>query len=65
MMSSIRNSRLGVLLLSGMLVLGTLALAGCGDSSPPNEEAEPEPEQPMSQGPMSNEDAGEAPSDEL
>lgn len=65
MMSAIRNGRWSALLLSGMLALGTLTLAGCGDSSPPNEEANPEPEQPMSQGPMSNDDAGEAPSDEL
>lgn len=64
MMSTKRNRR-SALLLSTLLALGSFGLTGCGNDSPPNEDAEPEEEQPMSQGPMSNEDAGEAPSDEL
>lgn len=65
MMSTQQSRRLSTLLFSTMLACAMLVLSGCGDSSPPNEDAEPEPEQPMSQGPMSNDDAGDAPSDEL
>lgn len=62
MMSTLLNRRFSGALISAVLVLG---LAGCGNDSPPNEEAQPEPEQPMSHGPMSNEEAGERPSDDL
>lgn len=65
MISIKHKGRLGALLFSAMLAFGTLTLAGCDNDSPPNENAQPEQEQPMGQGPMSNEDAGETPSDDV
>ncbi|WP_447529532.1 hypothetical protein [Vreelandella sp. TE19] len=64
-MATKRNNRFTALLLSALLALGALGLAGCGDNDAPNPEAEPEEEQPMGTGPMSNDDAGETPSDDV
>ncbi|MCB8888821.1 hypothetical protein [Vreelandella malpeensis] len=60
-----RNKRFKALLLSVMMAFGALALAGCGNDDPPNPDAAPEEEQPMGTGPMSNDDAGETPSDDI
>ncbi|MFI0472046.1 hypothetical protein ACGLWX_04885 [Halomonas sp. HMF6819] len=63
-MAQQRGDRSKALLLSALLAFGALSLAGCGDDTDaPNPDAEPEEQQPMGTGPMSNDDAGETPSD--
>ncbi|WP_447553729.1 hypothetical protein [Vreelandella sp. EE22] len=64
-MATRRNKHFTALFLSALLALGTLSLVGCGDNDAPNSNAEPEEEQPMGTGPMSNDDAGETPSDDV
>lgn len=50
------DPRIKAVLLSTMIAFGGLALAGCGeDEVAPTSSPEPEAEEPMSQGPMSNE----------
>ena len=49
------DKRIKALLLSAAVVLGGVALAGCGEEVEPTSSPEPETEEPMGQGPMSNE----------
>ncbi|MBE0462516.1 MAG: hypothetical protein ACTIDY_05175 [Halomonadaceae bacterium] len=53
--------RIKALLLAAIVALSTLGLAGCGADDPPNENAQPEPEEPLNQGPMANDDANGLP----
>ncbi|TVP50617.1 MAG: hypothetical protein EA345_04520 [Halomonas sp.] len=49
------DARIKALILSAMIALSGLALAGCGDEVEPTGSPEPDTEEPMSQGPMSDE----------
>ncbi|RUR55161.1 hypothetical protein [Vreelandella populi] len=48
--------RIKVLLLAFICAFSTVLLVGCGEDNPPNENAQPEPEEPLNQGPMANDD---------
>ncbi|MGP8289624.1 hypothetical protein [Vreelandella zhanjiangensis] len=58
---SMDKHRIKALLLAAIFALSTLGLAGCGEDNPPNENAQPEPEEPLNQGPMANDDANGVP----
>ncbi|MGE6608313.1 hypothetical protein ACQKE4_17640 [Halomonas sp. NPDC076908] len=49
------DKRIKALMLSAMIALGGVALAGCSEEVAPTSSPEPETEEPMGQGPMSNE----------
>lgn len=57
----IGKHRIKALLLASVFALSALGLAGCGDDNSPNENAQPEPEEPLNQGPMANDDANGVP----
>jgi PBP1b-binding outer membrane lipoprotein LpoB len=55
-MTSIKlDSRIKALMLSAMIALGGFALTGCSEEVEPTSSPEPDTEEPMGQGPMSNE----------
>ncbi|MCL5424989.1 MAG: hypothetical protein M1154_05020 [Gammaproteobacteria bacterium] len=49
------DKRIKALMLTTMIALGGVALAGCGEEVAPTSSPEPDTEEPMGQGPMSNE----------
>ena len=51
------KTRIKALLLAFICASSTVFLVGCGEDSPPKENAQPEPEEPLNQGPMANDDA--------
>ncbi len=53
--------RIKALLLAAIFAFSTASLVGCGEDNPPNENAQPEPEEPLNQGPMANDDANGVP----
>lgn len=57
------DKRIKALMLTAMIALGGVALAGCSEEVAPTSSPEQETEEPMSQGPMSNE--GKATDDTL
>lgn len=57
------DKRIKALMLTAMIALGGMALAGCEEEVAPTASPEQETEEPMSQGPMSNE--GKATDDTL
>lgn len=53
--------RIKGLLLAAVFAISAGVLVGCGEENPPNENAQPEPEEPLNQGPMANDDANGLP----
>ncbi|MBZ5486171.1 hypothetical protein HW452_01350 [Halomonas aquamarina] len=48
--------RMKALFLAMILAFSVVALTGCGGDDAPNENAQPEPEEPLNTGPMANDD---------
>lgn len=55
MMRGSLDKRSKALMLSAMIALGGLSIAGCSEEVEPTSSPEPDAEEPMGQGPMSDE----------
>ncbi len=53
--------RMEALFLAMICAFSVMALAGFGDEDAPNENAQPEPQEPLNSGPMANDDANGVP----